>query len=223
MKKSLLIIMCFFFSLSCYAKNISNIGGFSSSLTSVVDSGKKILATYGTNLYLQGELNLYKIPKNERHNFNCMMHNIFFEARGEDIYGKRMVADVVINRVMNSAYPNSICKTIYQHHQFSWANGRKSGLSRAQRGTIASIKAMARGKTWTQHNAAYRPYNGLAQSVWVALYRVEMGGEAITRATSYYAPQGVASAPVWARSHDLLYIGKHGKHVFYMLANNREE
>lgn len=152
MKKTF-IIVCFFFLCLCYvsavlAKSVDFInfdgGNFSDKITNVIDTGKKMLATYGTNLYLQDELNLSILSKHNHHDFNCMVNNIFFEARGEDIYGKIMVADVVINRAKGNNLP-SLCSVIYQHHQFSWTNGQTHGLSRAQKAALMSAKAHTQG------------------------------------------------------------------------------
>lgn len=41
------------------------------------------------------------------------------EAGNQSILGKRLVADVILNRVDNPAYPNSIREVIYQPGQFA--------------------------------------------------------------------------------------------------------
>ena len=57
----------------------------------------------------------------------CLATAIYFEARGEPIKGELAVAQVVINRVKNPAYPNTICGVVYQNKdmrdacQFSFA------------------------------------------------------------------------------------------------------
>ena len=50
----------------------------------------------------------------------CLAKNIFHEARGESYEGKVAVALVTLNRVKSKKYPNTICKVVYQPHQFSW-------------------------------------------------------------------------------------------------------
>lgn len=50
----------------------------------------------------------------------CLAKNIYFEARGEDYIEKIMVANVTMNRLRNSKFPNSICGVVYQKSQFSW-------------------------------------------------------------------------------------------------------
>ncbi|MDD9909336.1 MAG: cell wall hydrolase [Ahrensia sp.] len=57
----------------------------------------------------------------------CLANGIYFEARGEPIKGQQAVAQVILNRVKNPSYPNSICGVVYQNKywrnrcQFSFA------------------------------------------------------------------------------------------------------
>jgi len=52
----------------------------------------------------------------------CLAANIYAEARGESRKGQLAVAQVTLNRVKSSKWPNSICKTVFQKKQFSWTN-----------------------------------------------------------------------------------------------------
>lgn len=57
----------------------------------------------------------------------CLAEAIYFEARGESEEGQIAVAQVVLNRVKNPSYPNSVCGVVYQNQhkrnrcQFSFA------------------------------------------------------------------------------------------------------
>ncbi|MBM19625.1 MAG: ATP/GTP-binding protein [Stappia sp.] len=57
----------------------------------------------------------------------CLAEAIYFEARGEPVDGQAAVSQVVLNRVRNPAYPDTICKVVYQNRhlrnrcQFSFA------------------------------------------------------------------------------------------------------
>jgi len=57
----------------------------------------------------------------------CLAEAIYFEARGESYNGQVAVSQVVLNRVRNPAYPNTICGVVYQNRkmrnacQFSFA------------------------------------------------------------------------------------------------------
>ena len=50
----------------------------------------------------------------------CMMKNIYHEARGEPLKGQIAVANVTMNRVAHSRFPNSVCEVVFQRKQFSW-------------------------------------------------------------------------------------------------------
>ena len=53
---------------------------------------------------------------------NCMALNIYYETRGSSLADSYAVADVVLNRVEDTRYPNSICEVVYQGEQY--ADGR---------------------------------------------------------------------------------------------------
>ncbi len=66
----------------------------------------------------------------------CLATAIYFEARGEPEEGQLAVAQVVLNRVKNPAYPNTICGVVYQNKtkrnrcQFSFAcDGRSDRIT----------------------------------------------------------------------------------------------
>lgn len=66
----------------------------------------------------------------------CLATAIYFEARGEPEEGQLAVAQVVLNRVKNPAYPNTVCGVVYQNKtkrnrcQFSFAcDGRADRIT----------------------------------------------------------------------------------------------
>ena len=66
----------------------------------------------------------------------CLAEAIYFESRGENERGQAAVAQVVLNRVRNPAYPDTICEVVYQNSgwidacQFSFAcDGRKEVIT----------------------------------------------------------------------------------------------
>ena len=54
--------------------------------------------------------------------FNCLVQNVYQEARGESYKGKLAVAMVTINRTKSERFPSTICGVVYQKNQFSWTN-----------------------------------------------------------------------------------------------------
>ena len=80
----------------------------------------------------------------------CLANAIYFEARGESPKGQAAVAQVVLNRVRNPAYPNTICGVVYQNDnwrnrcQFSFAcDGKKDRISSPSHYKTAEEIAMA--------------------------------------------------------------------------------
>ena len=75
----------------------------------------------------------------------CLAKNIYFEARNEPFAGQFAVALVTLNRVNDSAFPDTICKVVYQgihtadgfpkrdRCQFSWYCDGNSDEVRNQR------------------------------------------------------------------------------------------
>ncbi len=72
------------------------------------------------------------LPKNSfsKRQQTCLAQGIYFEARGEPVKGQAAVSQVILNRVRNPHYPNTICGVVYQNKhwynrcQFSFACDR---------------------------------------------------------------------------------------------------
>ena len=56
----------------------------------------------------------------ESSQFYCMAQNIYFEAGNQSRAGKVAVARVVMNRVKNPGWPDTVCDVVKQKMQFSW-------------------------------------------------------------------------------------------------------
>ena len=101
----------------------------------------------------------------------CLSAGIYFEARGESVKGQAAVAQVILNRVRNPAYPSSICGVVYQNEkwrnrcQFSFAcDGIKDRVASREHYEMAEEVALAvtSGKIWlpevgssTHYHATY--------------------------------------------------------------------
>ncbi len=122
----------------------------------------------------------------------CLATAIYFEARGETLRGQAAVAQVVLNRVRNPAYPATICGVVYQNQhlknrcQFSFAcDGKKD--------RILSQKSY---KT--------------AQDIAMAVSAGKIFLPEVASSTHYYAQY---VSPAWARS--MQKMKKIGLHIFY--------
>ncbi|MGF7008594.1 cell wall hydrolase [Aminobacter sp. BE322] len=122
----------------------------------------------------------------------CLANAVYFEARGENVKGQAAVAQVVLNRVRNPAYPETICKVVYQNQdlrnrcQFSFAcDGIKDRVT---------------------DRASYRTAEQVAMAVTAGkIFIPEVGS-----ATHYYANY---VSPDWARS--MKKMTRIGLHIFY--------
>ncbi len=135
----------------------------------------------------------------------CLTEAIYHEARGENVTGRFAVAEVVLNRVKDKRYPNTICGVVYQ--------GRLDGLD-ANRllgcqfsfTCDGSLKARVDRKSWKYSQE-------LAELVMHG-----MGTELTADATHYHATY---VRPYWAPS--LKKTAKIGKHVFYRWGSRKRE
>ena len=102
---------------------------------------------------LRGTVTPAAAAKVER-DLRCLALNIYHEARGESAAGRRAVAHVVMNRVADRRFPNSVCEVVYQggqqkryRCQFSWwCDGRSD---RPMNGaTFKTTTALAREVYW---------------------------------------------------------------------------
>jgi spore germination cell wall hydrolase CwlJ-like protein len=65
------------------------------------------------------DLSKVEYAKHDKH-VKCLAQNIYHEARGDSTKGQIAVAQVVINRTKNDAYPDDVCKVVWDKSQFSW-------------------------------------------------------------------------------------------------------
>ena len=56
----------------------------------------------------------------------CMAQNIYFESANQSALGKLAVGLVVMNRVKDTRYPDTICEVVRQDSQFSWVKDNRS-------------------------------------------------------------------------------------------------
>ena len=121
----------------------------------------------------------------------CLAAAIFFEARGETIQGQIAVADVVLNRVASSRFPDTICEVVNQPKQFSFTHdGLSDNIYKYERDLLSATIAVNIAKSVIIH-----PVNRLG----------------IT-STHYHADY---VSPDWSTSPAMVYDLTIGKHIFY--------
>lgn len=154
----------------------------------------KHLAQVATDLYL-AEPQQLGLSAQEQKDLNCMIENVFMEARGEDNHGKLLVASVVMNRVKHNNWPSTICGVIHQPSQFSWTRNKNN----------RQVFNQAKRKVTTEYRNA----------VSTALYATILKGKPVTDATYFYAPAVVKNPPDWSRSKKFKLVEKHQNHYFF--------
>ncbi len=123
---------------------------------------------------------------------SCLARAIYFEARSETELGQYAVAQVILNRVRDPNYPNSICDVVYQGSdrmhscQFSFACDGAPDTPKS-------------GDAWTE-----------AQKVAANAMNGEDKVQIISTATHYHADY---VKPRWSDSLNRLI--KIGHHIFY--------
>lgn len=80
--------------------------------------------------------------------FDCLVRNVYQEARAEPYKGKVAVALVTLNRTKSDRFPSTICGVVYQKGQFSWTKN------------YSKVKVHA-GQWQDAKDAAFAAYMGL--------------------------------------------------------------
>ena len=84
----------------------------------------------GSLLTLGGILGASWYTKDKEKQIECLAKNLYFEVGNQGTAGMLAVSSVVINRVNDDRFPNTMCKVIYQKRggvcQFSWYCDKKS-------------------------------------------------------------------------------------------------
>ena len=144
-----------------------------------------------------GPLELAAISFREQ---KCLADAVYFEARGESREGQIAVAQVILNRVESTYYPNTICGVVYQN---------QDKLNRCQFSFACDGKAER-----VADRAAWRRAVDVARSVLLSGGKVRIA--AVGGATHYHA---TSVHPVWAG--EMRRVDVIGSHVFYERRSSR--
>jgi N-acetylmuramoyl-L-alanine amidase len=53
---------------------------------------------------------------------DCLARNVYYESRGEPLVGQYAVAEVTMNRVASSLFPDTVCSVVNERNAFSWTH-----------------------------------------------------------------------------------------------------
>lgn len=155
-------------------------------------------------LVIIDQLGNEKFMVNEYPEMKCLALNVYYEARSSSLADQYSVADVVLNRVQDRRYPNSICAVVQQGKQKpSWKDPNKMVMVR----NMCQFSWYCDGKadepqdtdSWTR-----------AQMIaWNIYYHNKYRG--MTESATHYHAEYVN--PKWASQLQL--VGRIGSHIYY--------
>lgn len=105
-------------------------------------AGMLLLLLVSTNLaQLDFTTQLRKASEKDIH---CLAQNIYHEARSESLGGQIAVAQVTVNRVKASNFTKSVCRVVFEPHQFSWTSNKRLRVrdSKAWKDSLVIAKAV---------------------------------------------------------------------------------
>ena len=143
----------------------------------------------------------------------CLAQNVYFEAKSEPLAGQYAVADVVLNRVNDTRYPNTICEVVREGPiKESWKTRQHADLPDHER-IYHPIKNRCQFSWYcdgkadeTRDSDAWRQAQIVAYKI---VYDQKMRG--ITEGATHYHADYVS--PKWAKSIQL--VGSISTHIFY--------
>lgn len=136
-------------------------------------------------------------PQSEKQAW-CLAQNIYYEARGSSRADRIAVGEVVLNRVQDSRYPNTICEVVQQ------GPVDRKGLP---------IRNKCQFSWWCDGKSDYPlDRDSWAKAQYIA-YSLLYTGQTydITEGATHYHAEYVN--PRWASS--LTLTGRIGEHIFY--------
>lgn len=134
-----------------------------------------------------------------RAEIDCLAEAVYYEARSESTSGQMAVAEVVLNRVADSRYPNTVCEVVYQGEY------RTTGCQFTFT-CDGSKRRVPRGRAWDRSRA-------VALHVSLGLARERTGNA--THYHTYYVD------PYW--SAGLVETRTIGSHIFYRFPQTQNE
>jgi spore germination cell wall hydrolase CwlJ-like protein len=128
----------------------------------------------------------------------CLALNIYYESRSSNRADRMAVADVVLNRVKDTRYPDTICEVVKQ--------GRKHPNGQMKRNQC-QFSWYCDGKSdWPTDMDAWVDAQQIAY-----MMIVHHDGRGLTEGATHYHATYVK--PAWAKQKQL--VGRIGKHIYY--------
>ena len=178
---STLLNSCSLTTLDVYAADAAH-----SENAELVDSQLQAMGIRTEDENVETEVPQDKFISLENNDYNVLLKIVEAEAGSEDLAGKMLVANVVLNRVNSPSFPDSVTVVVYQTHK-----GRAL-FSPTENGTIDTVT--------------------VSQETIYAVNRV-MNGDDNSMGALYF--RSVHSRGTW-HDRALQRVLEHGNHIFYI-------
>ena len=169
--------------------------------------------SYASAITLQNAVEGELYTESSHPELYCLAMNTYFEAKSEPIAGQYATADVVLNRVNDARYPNTICEVVLQGPtRESWKTKQHADLPDDQR-KYNPVRNMCQF-SWYCDGKADKVRDGDAwRKAQEIAYRIVTEGKfrGVTEGATHYHATYVS--PNWAPQLDL--VGRIGTHIFY--------
>ena len=146
---------------------------------------------------------------------HCLALNVYYEARGSNLADMYAVSDVVLNRVRDSRYPNTICEVVYDGPvRESWKTKKDPDLPDEER-IYNPVRNMCQFSWYCDgKNDIPKDETGWATAQMVAgsiLFANKHRG--LTEGATHYHATYVR--PNWRNDRGMQHVGRIGSHIFY--------
>ncbi len=101
--------------------------------------------------------------------YQCLLRIVQAEAGGEDTYGRRLVANVILNRVLDDEFPNSVVGVVFQKGQFSPIRNGAYDRAVVSESTKAVVNEVLKDGVDEANGALYffaRKYTSAEKAAW---------------------------------------------------------
>tara|TARA_R100001086_G_scaffold247634_2_gene182405 strand:- start:815 stop:1303 length:489 start_codon:yes stop_codon:yes gene_type:complete len=130
---------------------------------------------------------------------NCLVEAVYYEARSEPVIAQLSVANVVLQRVRDERFPNTICDVV---HQGIYRRGQP-------------VRHQCKFSYWCDGKPErMKEIHALKRAISVAEMAIRgVSVEATIGATHYHATY---VNPHWRHAESFMELGQVGKHIFYL-------
>ena len=147
----------------------------------------------------------------------CMAKNIYFESRSDNMAGQFAVADVVLNRVKDKRYPNTVCEVIYDGPiKEKWKTKQYPDLPDSKREYVPlRHKCQFSWYCDGKKDEIPRYDNDAWERAQLVAGYILYSGEylGITEGATHYHATYVS--PNWRHDRGMQLVGRIGSHIFY--------